>query len=126
MVSDVAGPSSSSYFAFFSTQKDAAFAAQTRIHPEDSHSFRVMEAPGPEEACLCLADQKMQIFTHKYALSKEVSASNAPLALSEHAVLQLNLAGLTRRVRESLQGHMAAFLCRCSHEGLTGGVGGFR
>ncbi|CAK0783273.1 hypothetical protein CVIRNUC_006472 [Coccomyxa viridis] len=43
------GPSSSSYFAFFSTQKDAAFAAQTRIHPEDSHSFRVMEAPGPEE-----------------------------------------------------------------------------
>ena len=50
MLNDFAGPSSSSYFAFFSTQKDAAFAAQTRIHPEDSHSFRVMEAPGPEEA----------------------------------------------------------------------------
>lgn len=44
-----AGPASPSYFAFFSTQKDAALAAQTRIHPEDSHSFRVMEAPGPEE-----------------------------------------------------------------------------
>jgi len=46
-----AGPASPSYFAFFSTQKDAAFAAQTRVHPEDSHSFRVMEAPGPEEVC---------------------------------------------------------------------------
>lgn len=47
-----AGPASPSYFAFFSTQKDAAFAAQTRIHPEDSHCFRVMEAPGPEEVIL--------------------------------------------------------------------------
>ena len=49
-----AGPASPSYFAFFSTQKDAALAAQTRIHPEDSHSFRVMEAPGPEEVHLPL------------------------------------------------------------------------
>ncbi len=43
---------SPAYFAFFRTQKDAAFAAQTRLHPEDGHSFRVMEAPGPDEVCL--------------------------------------------------------------------------
>lgn len=44
-----AGPTTPSFFAFFLTQKDAATAAQTRIHSEDGHSFRVMEAPGPEE-----------------------------------------------------------------------------
>ncbi|EIE23620.1 hypothetical protein COCSUDRAFT_63147 [Coccomyxa subellipsoidea C-169] len=43
------GLTSPSFFAFFLTQKDAALAAQTRIHSEDGHSFRVMEAPGPEE-----------------------------------------------------------------------------
>ncbi|CAL8472023.1 g11565 [Coccomyxa elongata] len=43
------GPTTLSFFAFFLTQKDAALAAQTRIHSEDGHSFRVMEAPGPEE-----------------------------------------------------------------------------
>jgi hypothetical protein len=43
------GPTSPSFFAFFLTQKDAAFAAQARLHSEDGHSFRVMEAPGPEE-----------------------------------------------------------------------------
>ena len=43
---------SPSFFAFFRTQKDAAFAAQTRLHPEDGHSFRVMEAPGPDEVLL--------------------------------------------------------------------------
>ena len=44
-----------SYFVFFNNQKDAAIAAQTNLHAEDGHSFRVMEAPGPEEvgfACL--------------------------------------------------------------------------
>lgn len=44
-----AGPTTPSFLAFFLTQKDAALAAQTRIHSEDGHSFRVMEAPGPEE-----------------------------------------------------------------------------
>lgn len=38
-----------SYFVFFNNQKDAAIAAQTNLHAEDGHSFRVMEAPGPEE-----------------------------------------------------------------------------
>ena len=38
-----------SFFAFFRSQKAAAFAAQTRLHPEDGHCFCVMEAPGPDE-----------------------------------------------------------------------------
>ena len=37
------------FFAFFRSQKDAAFAAQTRLHPEDGHCFCVTEAPGPDE-----------------------------------------------------------------------------
>ena len=32
-----------------SRQKDAAIAAQANLHPEDGHSFRVFECPGPEE-----------------------------------------------------------------------------
>ena len=43
------GDPTSSYFVFFKTQKDAAIAAQANLHPEDGHSFRVYEAPGPEE-----------------------------------------------------------------------------
>ena len=43
------GPPCASFFVFFKTQKDAAVAAQTNIHPEDGRSFRVVEAPGPEE-----------------------------------------------------------------------------
>ena len=42
-------PPTTSFFVFFSSQKDAAIAAQTNLHAEDGHSFRVMEAPGPEE-----------------------------------------------------------------------------
>ena len=42
-------PPCASFFVFFKTQKDAAVAAQTNIHPEDGRSFRVVEAPGPEE-----------------------------------------------------------------------------
>ena len=42
-------PPCASFFVFFQTQKDAAIAAQTNIHPEDGRSFRVVEAPGPEE-----------------------------------------------------------------------------
>jgi hypothetical protein len=38
-----------SYFVFFTSQKDAAIAAQTKLHPEDGHSFQISEAPGPEE-----------------------------------------------------------------------------
>lgn len=38
-----------SYFVFFTSQKDAAIAAQVKLHPEDGHSFQVFEAPGPEE-----------------------------------------------------------------------------
>ena len=45
----LASPPCASYFVFFSSQKDAAIAAQTNIHPEDGRSFRVIEAPGPEE-----------------------------------------------------------------------------
>ena len=43
-----------SYFVFFNNQKDAAIAAQTNLHAEDGHSFRVMEAPGPEEVGVCV------------------------------------------------------------------------
>ncbi len=45
----LAAPPCASYFVFFSSQKAAAIAAQTNIHPEDGRSFRVVEAPGPEE-----------------------------------------------------------------------------
>ena len=47
----LASPPCASYFVFFSSQKAAAIAAQTNIHPEDGRSFRVVEAPGPEEVC---------------------------------------------------------------------------
>ena len=43
------GAETNSYFVFFSSQTDAAVAAQANLHPEDGHSFRVFEAPGPEE-----------------------------------------------------------------------------
>lgn len=46
----LAGPPTTSWFVFFNNQKDAAIAAQTNIHAEDGHRFRVIEAPGPEEA----------------------------------------------------------------------------
>ena len=42
-------PPCASFFVFFNSQKDAAIAAQTNLHPEDGNSFRVTEAPGPEE-----------------------------------------------------------------------------
>lgn len=45
----LARPPTTSYFVFFNSQKDAAIAAQTNLHAEDGHSFRVIEAPGPEE-----------------------------------------------------------------------------
>ena len=45
-----ASPPSPAFFAFIATQKAAAIAAQTNLHPEDGHSFHVVEAPGPEEA----------------------------------------------------------------------------
>ena len=46
----LAAPLSAAFFAFFTSQKAAAIAAQANLHPEDGHSFRVVEAPGPEEA----------------------------------------------------------------------------
>ena len=49
----LASPACASYFVFFSSQKDAAIASQTNIHPEDGRSFRVVEAPGPEEVLPC-------------------------------------------------------------------------
>ena len=52
---------SPAFFAFFRTQKDAAFAAQTRLHPEDGHSFRVMEAPGPDEVLLLFRRSPMRM-----------------------------------------------------------------
>ena len=42
-------PSRTSFFVFFTSQRDAAIAAQVNLHPEDGHSFQVFEAPGPEE-----------------------------------------------------------------------------
>ena len=48
----LAAPPCSSYFVFFTSQADAAIAAQVNLHPEDGHSFRVVEAPGPEEVGL--------------------------------------------------------------------------
>ena len=38
-----------SYFVFFSSQRDAAVAAQVNLQAEDGHSFRVVDAPGPED-----------------------------------------------------------------------------
>ena len=51
----LAAPPSAAFFAFFTSQKAAAIAAQANLHPEDGHSFRVVEAPGPEEACAASA-----------------------------------------------------------------------
>jgi hypothetical protein len=48
----LAGPRCDSYFVFFDSQKDAAIAAQVNIHPQDGNSFRIAEAPGPEEVCI--------------------------------------------------------------------------
>ncbi|KAK9817083.1 hypothetical protein WJX72_009273 [[Myrmecia] bisecta] len=45
----LASEPTSSFFVFFHTQRDAAIAAQTKLHAEDGHDFRVYEAPGPEE-----------------------------------------------------------------------------
>ena len=42
-------PPCGAFFVFFNNQRDAAIAAQVNLHPEDGHSFRVQEAPGPEE-----------------------------------------------------------------------------
>lgn len=51
--SALASPPCASFFVFFSSQKDAAVAAQANLHSEDGNSFRVVEAPGPEEVwCL--------------------------------------------------------------------------
>ena len=55
-------PPTTSYFVFFSNQKDAAIAAQTNLHAEDGHSFRVMEAPGPEEVGFAVCELKRQDF----------------------------------------------------------------
>ena len=38
-----------SYFVFFESQRDAAVAAQVNLQAEDGHSFRVVDAPGPED-----------------------------------------------------------------------------
>ena len=46
----LAAPPCGSFFVFFNNQADAATAAQVNLHPEEGHSFRVVEAPGPEEA----------------------------------------------------------------------------
>ena len=51
-----------SYFVFFTSQKDAAIAAQTNLHPEDGHSFRVYEAPGPEEVRMASAFDMLKCF----------------------------------------------------------------
>ncbi len=42
---------SPSYFVFFSSQRDAAIAAQAALQAEDGTSFRVLPAPGPEDVC---------------------------------------------------------------------------
>ena len=42
-------PPSGSFIVLFHTQRDAAIAAQTRLHSDDGHAFRVTECPGPEE-----------------------------------------------------------------------------
>ena len=42
-------PPCGAFFVFFNNQRDAAIAAQVNLHPEDGHTFRVQEAPGPEE-----------------------------------------------------------------------------
>jgi len=40
---------SPSFFVFFTSQRDAAVAAQVNLQAEDGHSFRVIDAPGPED-----------------------------------------------------------------------------
>lgn len=47
------GGPTTSFFVFFSSQRDAAIAAQTSLLAQGGHAFRVTEAPGPEEvSCL--------------------------------------------------------------------------
>ena len=55
-------PARTSFFVFFTSQKDAAIAAQTNLHPEDGHSFRVKEAPGPEEVGFCQCFSRLRMF----------------------------------------------------------------
>ena len=65
----LASPACASYFVFFSSQKDAAIAAQTNIHPEDGRSFRVVEAPGPEEVWHRSLSWVLLVLASKNALS---------------------------------------------------------
>lgn len=59
----LANSPTTSYFVFFNSQKDAAIAAQTNLHAEDGHSFRVIEAPGPEEASCALDVYRLNVWT---------------------------------------------------------------
>ena len=61
-----------SYFVFFTSQKDAAIAAQTNLHPEDGHAFRVYEAPGPEEVSM---ESSFKILKHIHLFPNLASKS---------------------------------------------------
>ena len=71
------GEPTNAYFVFFSSQKDAAIAAQTNLHPEDGHSFRVHEAPGPEEvrcsSCFTTSRAACGDRTHSICLKTELA-----------------------------------------------------
>ena len=104
-------PPCASFFVFFKTQKDAAIAAQTNIHPEDGRSFRVVEAPGPEEVThrcrplargnVCIAIEK----PNRWSLLLSVSISNY-MATTAPA-MTLSLGGIRRgpvRLTVSVEG----------------------
>ena len=75
-------PPCASFFVFFKTQKDAAVAAQTNIHPEDGRSFRVVEAPGPEEVTHCCRPPALKILA---SLSGTPSLVLTPLSTNQHS-----------------------------------------
>lgn len=70
----LAAPPCASFFVFFSSQKDAAVAAQANLHPEDGNSFRVTEAPGPEEvrALFCVSSRSLTPYFFVFVKARNV------------------------------------------------------
>ena len=97
------------------------FAAQTRVHPEDSHSFRVMEAPGLRRRApvlLTLHCRPSHTAVPSPCERRPALRTPAPPGL---AALQLTNAGLSCISAQSLHAHAPASFCKCSREGPDGG-----
>ncbi|KAK9864060.1 hypothetical protein WJX84_009179 [Apatococcus fuscideae] len=87
-------PPCGAFFVFFNNQRDAAIAAQVNLHPEDGHSFRVQEAPGPEEVCWTTLwrDWRTREIRELIALPFIVIMMLVPVGLFTGAVAQLTVA----------------------------------